>query len=96
LPEFQKYLLKHKLVPEKNVPYLDYWVSRYLSFAKRGNMDATSYLEASALEFIENLRSTPRLQKWQPRFHMKTRIAYLKWIPAFAGKTSYAILLINS
>ena len=67
LPDFQKYLLKHGLAPEKNVPYLAYWVNRYLSFAKRNNIDATSYLEASVLEFVEGLRSNPRLQEWQPR-----------------------------
>jgi integron integrase len=67
LPEFQQYLLDHKLAPEKNAPYLAYWVSRYLSFARRKNIDATSYLEIAVLEFIEGLRSNPRLLEWQPR-----------------------------
>jgi hypothetical protein len=27
LPEFQKFLIERKLAPEKNVPFLAYWVS---------------------------------------------------------------------
>jgi hypothetical protein len=34
LPEFQKFLLVQKLVPEKNMPYFAYWVSRFLAFAQ--------------------------------------------------------------
>lgn len=33
LPEFQKYLLERSLAPEKNAPFLAYWVSRFLSLA---------------------------------------------------------------
>jgi hypothetical protein len=29
LPEFQKFLLERKLAPEKNIPFLAYWVSRF-------------------------------------------------------------------
>lgn len=32
LPEFQKFLLERKPVPEKNIPFLAYWISRFLSF----------------------------------------------------------------
>lgn len=35
LPEFQKFLLERKLVPEKNMPYFAYWVSRFLAFARK-------------------------------------------------------------
>ena len=34
LPEFQKYLLDKQLAPDKNIPYLAYWVSRFLTFAQ--------------------------------------------------------------
>ena len=34
LPEFQKFLLERKLAPEKNIPFLAYWVSRFLGFGK--------------------------------------------------------------
>jgi hypothetical protein len=35
LPEFQKFLLERKLAPEKNIPFLAYWVSRFLGFARK-------------------------------------------------------------
>jgi hypothetical protein len=28
LPEFQKFLIERKFAPEKNMPFLAYWVSR--------------------------------------------------------------------
>jgi len=31
LPEFQKYLLEKKLAPERNITFLAYWVSRFLT-----------------------------------------------------------------
>jgi integron integrase len=67
LPEFQKFLLERKLVPEKNIPYFAYWVSRYLAFAEKKKIDPSSYQETPALEFIERLRTSTRLQEWQPR-----------------------------
>lgn len=67
LPEFQKFLLERKLVPEKNIPYFAYWVSRYLAFAEKKAVDMTSYQEAPVLEFVESLRVNPRIQEWQPR-----------------------------
>jgi hypothetical protein len=67
LPEFQAFLLKQKFVPEKNAPYFAYWVSRYLGFARRKNINAATYQENVALECIEELRSNPGLRDWQPR-----------------------------
>ena len=32
LQDFQKFLLERRLAPEKNVPFLAYWVSRFLAF----------------------------------------------------------------
>ncbi len=35
LPDFQDFLLSQKLAPEKNVPYLANWVSKFLAFSNR-------------------------------------------------------------
>jgi hypothetical protein len=35
LPDFQDFLLSQKLAPEKNVPYLANWVSKFLAFNNR-------------------------------------------------------------
>ena len=67
LPEFQKYLLERKLVPEKNVPYFAYWVSRFLDFARKRDISATEYHEASIIEFLDILRTDQKILDWQPR-----------------------------
>lgn len=67
LPEFQAYLLKRKLVPEKNIPYFAYWVSRYLQFARKKELSSEVYNEAGVLEFLDGLRSDPKTLEWQPR-----------------------------
>ncbi len=56
LPEFQKFLIERKLAPEKNVPFLAYWVSRFLGFARRHDYPAAEYNETIVQEFIETLR----------------------------------------
>ena len=33
MPEFQKYLLSRQLVPEKNVSFYAWWVSKFLAFS---------------------------------------------------------------
>ena len=44
LPEFQEFLLSHKLAPEKNVLFLAIWVSKFLAFSNRkGQQDIESY-----------------------------------------------------
>jgi integrase len=45
LRKFQKFLLKKKLVPENNVPFYAYWVSRYLDYARKHELSATEYHE---------------------------------------------------
>src|SRR4030042_4485488 len=67
LPEFQKFLIERKLVPEKNVPFLAYWVSRFLGFARRHEYPAAEYNETIVQEFIETLRADKRTLDWQPR-----------------------------
>lgn len=67
LPEFQKFLLERKLAPEKNIPYLAYWVSRYLEFSQKHEHDATEYIESAVLEFLDALRREKKVLDWQPR-----------------------------
>jgi hypothetical protein len=37
LPEFQKYLAEKKRAPVNRLPFLAYWVSRYLRYAVPAN-----------------------------------------------------------
>ena len=39
LPGFQKFLLERHLSPEKNIPFLAYWVSRFITFARERKLD---------------------------------------------------------
>jgi hypothetical protein len=66
LLEFQKFLLDRKLTPGKNIPFLAYWVSRFLSFTHKHELTATEYNETTVQEFIEALRSDNRTLDWQP------------------------------
>jgi hypothetical protein len=67
LPDFQKFLLERKLVPEKNIPYFAYWVSRFLAFARNRDMPASEYREQAVIEFLDTLRADKRILDWQPR-----------------------------
>jgi integron integrase len=67
LPEFQKFLLEHKLVPAKNVAFFAYWVSRFLDYARKRDLSATEYHESAVIEFLDVLRSEKRIQDWQHR-----------------------------
>ncbi len=67
LPDFQSFLRERKLVPEKNIPYFAYWVSRFLSFARKRDIDASEYRESAVIEFVESLRADTRVLDWQPR-----------------------------
>ena len=42
LPDFQKFLLERSLAPEKNIPFLAYWVSRFLTFGRKKDI-ATAF-----------------------------------------------------
>lgn len=61
LPEFQKFLLERKLAPKKHIPFLAYWVSRFLGFCRGLERSATEYNEITVQEFIEDLRSDKRI-----------------------------------
>lgn len=67
LPEFQKFLLDKKLTPENKTSFFAYWVTRYLSFARKLQVSPDDYHEESITAFIEGLRVDPRIKDWQPR-----------------------------
>jgi integron integrase len=67
LPEFQTFLLEKKLVPEKNVFFYALWVSKYLNYARRKQIKSDDYQENAVVEFIESLKSDPKLLDWQIR-----------------------------
>jgi hypothetical protein len=55
LPEFQEFLVKKSLAPEKNVPFLAYWASRFLEYARKHDIAATEYQETAVSEFLDAL-----------------------------------------
>src|SRR4030066_1294956 len=67
LPQFQKFLLARKLVPEKNIRFFAYWVSRFLEFSRKHEYPSTAYQESAVLEFLDILRKDRRVLDWQPR-----------------------------
>jgi integron integrase len=67
LPEFQKYLLDKKLVPEAKVSFFAYWVGRFLHYAQQRDLTATKYQESNVAVFLDDLRSAKDISDWQPR-----------------------------
>ena len=67
LPDFQKFLLKRSLAPEKNIPFLAYWVSRYLTFGRKKDISTDEYNESAVIEFLDMLRTDEKILDWQPR-----------------------------
>lgn len=64
LPDFQDFLLSQKLAPEKNVPYLANWVSKFLAFTnRRGQADTGLLVE----EFLDSLEVREDIEDWQVR-----------------------------
>ena len=62
LPEFQKFLVSRRLVPEKNVSYYASWVSKFLAFSndkKELNQDLR------VKEFLNRLGSKKNIADWQ-------------------------------
>ena len=66
LPEFQKYLLEKKLAPERNITFLAYWVSRFLTFGRKRDIATDDYNASAALEFLDILRADEKILDWQP------------------------------
>jgi len=97
LPEFQKYLLERKLVPEKNVPYFAYWVSRFLDFARKRDISATEYKEASIIEFLDILRTDQKILDWQPRqADDAIRLYYFNYLGKASGQTGGAAGIMDA
>src|SRR6266496_6856049 len=67
LPEFQKFLLDRKLTPENRTSFFAYWVTRYLSFARKQQISPDDYQEESVIAFLGGLRADPRIKDWQAR-----------------------------
>ncbi len=67
LPDFQKFLLDRSMASEKNVPFLAYWVSRYLTFARKRDISTDDYQEAAVIESLNMLRADEKILDWQPR-----------------------------
>lgn len=88
LPEFQRFLLNKKLVPDKNAPFYAYWVSRFLDHARKHEMIATEYQESAVMEFLDALRSDKRILDWQHRqADDAIRLYYFQYLGK-AGKVS--------
>lgn len=67
LPEFQTYLRDRHLAPEKNIPFLAYWVSRFLTFGRKRDISTDDYSESAVIEFLDMLRADEKILDWQPR-----------------------------
>ncbi len=62
LPDFQEFLLSHKLAPEKHVLFLAVWVSRFLAFSNgKGQQDigltVTEFLNAGGCREQQECRN---------------------------------------
>ena len=64
LPEFRNALVSRSLVPEKNVSFYAYWVSKFLAFSNR-NEDLGPDLKVKS--FINHLKSQKKIADWQIR-----------------------------
>jgi hypothetical protein len=62
LPDFQKYLMENKLVPEGHVSFYALWASRFLSFSNE-HQDKTIELRKGL--FLDSLTKEQKLQDWQ-------------------------------
>lgn len=67
LPEFQRYMLDRKLVPENKTTFFAYWVVRFLSYAKRHKLSVDEYQESAVAAFLDELRLDSRIKEWQPQ-----------------------------
>jgi integron integrase len=73
LPDFQEFLKAGKLAPERNIPYLAHWVSRFLFFiAKKDHSDTG----ALVIEFLDSLK-TEDIADWQVSQAEQALLLYL-------------------
>jgi len=64
LPDFQAYLLSHKLATQKNVLFLAIWVTKFLAFSNRRKQQG---LKLTVAEFPNSLEAKADIQGWQAR-----------------------------
>ncbi len=62
LPEFQNFLLSHKLVPEKNISFYAHWVSKFLGFSPK---DENLSLDLRIKNFLNHLKAQKSISDWQ-------------------------------
>ena len=62
LPDFQKYLVEHKLVPEGHVSFYALWTSKFLFFSNK-HQDKSIVLRKRL--FLDSLMKEQKLQDWQ-------------------------------
>ena len=62
LPEFQEFLINRKLVPEKNVSFYAYWVSKFIVFL---NNNKTMSKELCIEKFLAQLKTEKKASDWQ-------------------------------
>ncbi len=62
LPEFQEFLLSHKLAPEKHVLFLAVWVSKFLAFSNRKGQQNIGH---TVTEFPDSLEAREDIKDWQ-------------------------------
>jgi hypothetical protein len=75
LPEFQDFLISRALIPEKNIRYYAYWVSRFLAFS---NNNEDMMLEQRILHFLAKLRKDITIAEWQVQQAETAINVYLK------------------
>ena len=64
LPDFQSFLRSGKLAPEKNIPFLALWASRFLFFiAGKSHSDSGALI----IEFLDSLKAQENIAEWQIR-----------------------------
>ena len=51
LPEFQKFLLRKKLVPEKNAPFYAYGGGKFFVYARKHNLVTIEYQGNAVIDF---------------------------------------------
>ena len=72
LPDFQIFLVSHRLAAEKNAPYYAFWVSKFLEFSnEKGIMPQEVKIE----DFLAELEKT---EEWQLRQAETAIMLYLK------------------
>lgn len=62
LPDFQKYLVEHNLVPHGHVSFYALWVSKFLSFS---NEHQDKNIDLRIKIFLDSLERGKKLQGWQ-------------------------------